>query len=119
MTLTNKLRHIGYALSVGTLSVLAVNVEPANAHMSDRRVELQSCTIVVNGNIGHAICDLYAVDGEVYINMTDGSNSDRLEITGNKICMTRGCVMGDVTHNGRYLNIKAPGFSLQVPTFAR
>ena len=31
MTLTNKLRHIGYALSVGTLSVLAVNVESANA----------------------------------------------------------------------------------------
>lgn len=35
MTLTNKLLHIGFALSVGTLGFLAVNVEPAQAQRLD------------------------------------------------------------------------------------
>ena len=56
MSLLFKLQNIGYAISVGTLSVLAVNVEPAKAQQqnnafcvmatSSGRVESNPCTVI-------------------------------------------------------------------------
>ena len=56
MSLLFKLQNIGFALSVGTLSVLAVNVEPAQAQhqnnafcvmaTSDGRVASKPCSVI-------------------------------------------------------------------------
>ena len=85
MSLLFKLQNIGFALSVGTLGFLAVNVEPAKAQRLD--------TIHNNGNSAKAYCQSKL--NQRQMNHFWGSTQERTDTKGRKY--TR--IYGYILHN--------------------